>query len=54
MPLAQDYLVYPHRRPGPDHDRYPAAPIVTRPPITLPRDLDLGVGLTVLVAEFPL
>lgn len=54
MPLPGDYLAYPHRRPGPDHDRYPASPIATRPPITLPGGIRLGIWLTVLVEFFPL
>ena len=54
MPLPDEYLVYPHRAKGPDHDRYDASPYRERPPIVLPGGAKLGVWLTVLVEFFPL
>jgi peptidoglycan/xylan/chitin deacetylase (PgdA/CDA1 family) len=54
MTLPDDYLVYPHRKRGPDHDRYEASPYRERPPIALPGGAQLGLWITVLVEFFPL
>ena len=54
MPLPDDYLVYPHRCKGPDHDRYDASPYGERMPLTLPAGARLGLWVTVLIEFFPL
>ncbi len=54
MPLSDDYLVYPHRHRGPDHDRYDASPYRARPPLNLPGGAKLGLWVTVLLEFFPL
>jgi peptidoglycan/xylan/chitin deacetylase (PgdA/CDA1 family) len=54
MALPDDYLIYPHRKRGPDHDRYDASPYRDRPPIALPGGATLGLWVTVLVEFFPL
>jgi peptidoglycan/xylan/chitin deacetylase (PgdA/CDA1 family) len=54
MPLPDDYLVYPHRKAGPDHDRYDASPYRERAPLKLPGGAKLGLWVTVLVEFFPL
>ena len=54
MPLPDDYLVYPHRNPGPDHDRYDASPYRERPPLKLSQGIKLGLWVTVLLEFFPL
>lgn len=54
MPLPTDYLVYPYRRRGPDHDRYDAAPYRDRPPLPLPSGAKLGLWVTILIEFFPL
>jgi peptidoglycan/xylan/chitin deacetylase (PgdA/CDA1 family) len=54
MPLAPEFLVYPQRHLGPDHDRYTASPYRDRAPLTLPGGAKLGLWVTVLVEFFPL
>jgi peptidoglycan/xylan/chitin deacetylase (PgdA/CDA1 family) len=54
MSLPDDYLVYPHRRRGPDHDRYDASPYRERPPLNLRDGAKLGLWVTVLIEFFPL
>jgi allantoinase len=54
MPLPDDYLIYPHRKAGPDHNRYAASPYRDRAPLALPNGIKLGLWVTVLVEFFPL
>jgi hypothetical protein len=54
MPLPDDYLSYPYRRPGPDHDRYDASPYRERTPLALPGGIKLGLWVAVLIEFFPL
>ncbi len=54
MPLPDDYLTYPKRRRGPDHDRYDASPYRERPPLVFPGGIKLALWVTVLVEFFPL
>jgi peptidoglycan/xylan/chitin deacetylase (PgdA/CDA1 family) len=54
MALPDDYLVYPHRKRGPDHARYDASPYRDRAPIVLPNGAKLGLWVTVPVEFFPL
>jgi len=54
MTLPPDYLLYPHRRHGPDHARYPASPYRERSPLRLAHGAKLAVWVTVLLEFFPL
>lgn len=54
MPLPDDYLVYPKRQPGPDHERYAASPYRERPALTLPNGAKVALWVTVMVEFFPL
>jgi peptidoglycan/xylan/chitin deacetylase (PgdA/CDA1 family) len=54
MPLPDDYLIYPSRKPGPDHSRYTASPYRDRPALALSNGVKLGLWVTVLVEFFPL
>ncbi|OYQ34575.1 hypothetical protein CHU95_11240 [Niveispirillum lacus] len=52
--LPDSYLTYARRHAGPDHDYYPASPIVDRAPLTLPRAALLGLWVVVPLEFFPL
>ncbi|MFV3126908.1 polysaccharide deacetylase family protein [Niveispirillum sp. KHB5.9] len=52
--LPDSYLVYPQRHKGPDHGFYPASPVRTRAPITLPGGAKLGLWVVVPLEYFPL
>jgi allantoinase len=54
MPLPDDYLVYPFRKPGPDHNRYATSPYRDRAPLALRDGIKLGLWVTVLIEFFPL
>ncbi len=54
MSLEAEYLEYPKRREGYDHDLYPWAPMRERPPITWPDGKALAVWITVSLEWFPI
>ncbi|MDE1149964.1 MAG: polysaccharide deacetylase family protein [Azospirillaceae bacterium] len=54
MPLPDDYLVYPKRRLGPDHERYDASPVRDRAPLVLPDGAKVALWVNVLLEFFPL
>ncbi len=54
MPLAPDYLVYPRRRNGMDHDRYSWSMLAERAPVAWPDGARLAVWVNVAVQFFPL
>ncbi|MCG8442740.1 MAG: polysaccharide deacetylase family protein [Caulobacterales bacterium] len=54
MPLPDDYLTYPHRRHGMDHDRYAWSNHQRRAPLTLPGGAKVALWVTVALEFFPL
>jgi allantoinase len=54
MPLDPDYLRYPHRRHGMDHDRYEWRMLEDRPPIEWPDGNILALWINVGLQFFPL
>lgn len=54
MTLPEDYLRYPHRKHGMDHDLYPWSNMFERPPITWPDNKQIALWITVSVEYFPL
>lgn len=54
MPLDPDYLRYPMRRKGMDHDLYPAANMFEQPKVTWPGNKPVALWVTVAVEFFPL
>jgi peptidoglycan/xylan/chitin deacetylase (PgdA/CDA1 family) len=54
MAMPDDYLVYPHRHRGLDHDRFDVSFYRDRPPLALPGGAKLGLWVTVLIEFFPL
>jgi allantoinase len=52
--LPDSYFTYAKRHPGPDHDHYPASPIIDRAPIALPGGAKLGLWMVVPLEFFPL
>ncbi len=54
MSLEAEYLEYPKRREGYDHDLYPWAPMRERAPITWPGGKSLAVWITVSLEWFPI
>ena len=54
MALPDNYLVYPHRQRGLDHDRFDVSFYRDRAPLALPGDAKLGLWVTVLIEFFPL
>ena len=54
MTLDADYLRYPHRRHGMDHDRYDFSMLSRRPAVAWPGGASLAVWVNVAVQFFPL
>ncbi len=54
MSLPDDYLKYPHRRHGMDHDLYPWSNLFNRQPVTWPGDKSVALWITVALEFFPL
>ncbi len=54
MTLPEDYLGYPHRTHGMDHDLYPWSNMFERPPVTWPGGRQIALWITVSVEYFPL
>ena len=54
MPLDQDYLQYPLRRYGMDHDRYDWSMLARRPPVAWPGGAKLALWVNLAVQFFPL
>jgi peptidoglycan/xylan/chitin deacetylase (PgdA/CDA1 family) len=54
MPLDADYLRYPMRRYGMDHDRYDWSILPSRPKVTWPGGASIALWVTVSLEFFPL
>jgi peptidoglycan/xylan/chitin deacetylase (PgdA/CDA1 family) len=54
MPLSADYFVYPHRRPGMDHERYVYSNLFTRKPVRWPGDARVALWIVPTLEFFPL
>ena len=54
MPLDRDYLQYPLRRYGMDHDRYDWSMLARRPPVAWPGGAKLALWVNLAVQFFPL
>lgn len=54
MPLPDDYLIYPHRNYGMDHERYNWRPSTAREPVALADGSKLHVNVIVPLEFFPL
>lgn len=54
MTLPEDYLRYPLRKHGMDHDLYPWSNMFERPAITWPDNKQIALWITVSVEYFPL
>ena len=54
MPLADEFLKYPMRRHGMDHDRYAWSNMFERPPIEWPNGAKVAFMITVPLEFFPL
>ncbi|MDJ0928529.1 MAG: polysaccharide deacetylase family protein [Gammaproteobacteria bacterium] len=54
MPLDPDYLEYPRRRYGMDHDRYDWSMLTERKPVQWPHGKRLALWVNVAVQYFPL
>lgn len=54
MPLAPEFLQYPHRRHGMDHDRYGWSNLFDRPRINWPNEATVAVLITIPLEFFPL
>ncbi|GHD05239.1 polysaccharide deacetylase family protein [Tianweitania populi] len=54
MPLPDNYLEYPHRRYGMDHDRYDWSDMFQRKPIAWPNGARIALSLVTHVQYFPL
>ena len=54
MTLPADYLQYPRRRYGMDHERYAWAMLAERPPVAWPGGAKLALWVNVAVQFFPL
>ncbi len=54
MPLDPEYLVYPQRREGMDHDLYPWSSIFDREPVAWPGGASVAVSLVVSLEWFPI
>lgn len=52
--LPDDYLVYPHRRRGMDHDRYPFRILPRTAPVQWPGGARIALWVAVHVGHFPL
>jgi allantoinase len=54
MALPDSYLVYPHRRPGLDHDRFDYMPLFSRRPVTWPGGARVALWIVPALELFPL
>lgn len=54
MTLEKDYLSYPHRSKGMDHDLYPYQPLSERAPVQWPDGSQLALWITLSLEFFPL
>ncbi|RMF10425.1 MAG: polysaccharide deacetylase [Alphaproteobacteria bacterium] len=54
MSLPSEYLEYPKRRHGMDHDLYPWSNMFDRPPVKWPGDKPIALWITVALEFFPL
>lgn len=54
MSLPDDYLKYPHRQHGMDHDLYPWSNLFNRQPVTWPDDKPVALWIAVALEFFPL
>ncbi len=54
MSMPEDYLNYPARRYGMDHDRYAWSDLFTRKPISWPDGARIAVSIVTHVQHFPL
>jgi len=54
MPLPDEYLRYPERRHGMDHDRYPWSHLFDRPPVAWPGGARVALWITTSVQWFPM
>ncbi|MFC1822623.1 polysaccharide deacetylase [Thermodesulfobacteriota bacterium] len=54
MSVNKEYLEYPYRRPGMDHDRYARDNVFTRKRIKWPNDARVALWIMPLVEYFPL
>lgn len=54
MSLPEDYLKYPHRSHGMDHDLYPWSNLFNRPTVHWPGDKSVALWITVALEYFPL
>lgn len=54
MPLPDDYLKYPHRSHGMDHDLYRWSNLFNRRTVTWPDDKSVALWITVALEFFPL
>lgn len=54
MPLPPDYLRYPERHHGMDHDRYSWSHLFDRPPVVWPNQARVALWVTTAVQWFPL
>jgi allantoinase len=54
MPLPDDYLTYPMRRYGMDHDRYDWSILQQRPPVTWPGGARVALWIVPVLEFFPL
>jgi allantoinase len=54
MPLPEDYLRYPRRRHGMDHDRYPWSDLFERKPVVWPNGARIALWVMPILQWFPL
>jgi peptidoglycan/xylan/chitin deacetylase (PgdA/CDA1 family) len=54
MPLSSEYLVYPHRRSGMDHEHYVYSNLFTRKPVRWPGDARVALWIVPTLELFPL
>jgi peptidoglycan/xylan/chitin deacetylase (PgdA/CDA1 family) len=54
MSLPKDYLTYPNRNEGMDHDLYPYSNMFERPPVAWPRKRPIALWITIALEYFPL
>jgi peptidoglycan/xylan/chitin deacetylase (PgdA/CDA1 family) len=54
MKPTEQLLIYPHRGPGMDHDRYPRNNLFKRPPIRWPKGAKVALFVLPIIEFFPL
>lgn len=54
MPMPADYLTYPYRRPGMDHDRYAYSNLFARKPISWPGGARVALWIVPTLEFFPM